>query len=560
MAVASGAPGPLFDFVSRLRFACRGVAADASAQSAGRPTALDLWIAETLRSRPQSACSAPPPGRPPRGERLRRARLQEPLGQLSARLLAANLPRSRPLGRHAKDREPPSPREESPTKCQKRHHAARSAGRAREEEPALPGPGVIAASQMGCSEAMSFSNDLPVETARAAIEVPEDANPSSVSELRRRFEHQRSTAHSATAKGSVDATNLLMTSSGPLRGAAAGRVAGSKPTTATDSSKPSNVVPGAASTSCHEQVAGTTQDDIPQPRSYKEAEQAKIQDQQKHKKELQEKRERARVVAHAKSAFVTAATSSSSIGSSAAVPAGASGSPEAVSSTAGASETAAAPSSNGTQPEKAHRRSACPAAAEPPGAATLPALTPASCLPSSAPGAATTSQEAPPLLATPRGSGRGKVRPLVPVFSAAVAPDPSTALRQLRLPPPLAEDNYEISDHDSDPETIDKDRSKKRIPAWCRNHTEFINEQADWDPDTIFSSKVPHCSLEEIFPDALYKQAGKERPRRKRGSSQDWTKDPLTKPEVSSYKTRMGQKKCWDKDKFGKSRSGSCAA
>lgn len=77
---------------------------------------------------------------------------------------------------------------------------------------------------------------------------------------------------------------------------------------------------------------------------------------------------------------------------------------------------------------------------------------------------------------------------------------------------------------------------------------EVINQQADWDPDTIFGTKVPQCNLEAIFTDSLYRQASKNRPARKRGSSQDWKKDRLTKPEVNHYKTRMGHNKCWDEE------------
>lgn len=157
-------------------------------------------------------------------------------------------------------------------------------------------------------------------------------------------------------------------------------------------------------------------------------------------------------------------------------------------------------------------------------------------------------QESPELLVTPRGGNTQKVRPMVPVFQEK--PEPWMALRQIRLAPRLAEDNYEISDQDSDVEVAEnKDRSKKNVPRWCASHAEAVLKQADWDPDTIFSTRVPQCCLEDIFTDALYAKTKKQRPARKRGSSQDWQKDRLTKTDVNFYKTRMGQKKCWDESK-----------
>lgn len=163
--------------------------------------------------------------------------------------------------------------------------------------------------------------------------------------------------------------------------------------------------------------------------------------------------------------------------------------------------------------------------------------------------------ESPALLVTPRGSSTQKVRPKVPAFEQK--PEPWMALRQIRLAPPLEEDNYAISDQDSDVEALEsRDRSKKNIPKWCAHHTATVLGQADWDPDTIFGTKVPHCNLEDIFPDALYAQVSKQRPARKRGSSQDWKKDRLTRTDVNFYKTRMGQKKCWDEGAVAKGREG----
>jgi len=125
--------------------------------------------------------------------------------------------------------------------------------------------------------------------------------------------------------------------------------------------------------------------------------------------------------------------------------------------------------------------------------------------------------------------------------------EPWMVLRRRPLPPKQSDDNYEISDADeSENEDQARERRKKKfVPTWTKKYVEELNRQADIDPDTIFGNRVPHCCLEDIFTDAVYKQAGKGRPRRRRGSSGNWSRDKLTRPEVENYKQRIGQQRGW---------------
>jgi len=143
---------------------------------------------------------------------------------------------------------------------------------------------------------------------------------------------------------------------------------------------------------------------------------------------------------------------------------------------------------------------------------------------------------------------RAKVRPLVPEFK----PDPVMRLRQIELKPKVAEDNYEISepegDSDEDAEKS-RDRGSKHVPKWCGSYLEDLEQQSDVDPDTIFSSKVSRCDLDAVFTDTVYREVGKLRPKRLRGSSGDWRKDRLTCLEIKSYKSRMGHLRSWDEER-----------
>jgi len=139
----------------------------------------------------------------------------------------------------------------------------------------------------------------------------------------------------------------------------------------------------------------------------------------------------------------------------------------------------------------------------------------------------------------------------------AAPPEPPSShalLRSIILPLKRVEDNYVISDHGSDSEAEDqeqqkeKERTSKHVPKWCETYVQDLARQSDIDPDSVFGSKVPRCSLEDIFTDQAYQQVGRHRPKRTRGSSGDWRKDRLAKHEVLHYKTRMGQVRNWDAD------------
>lgn len=145
------------------------------------------------------------------------------------------------------------------------------------------------------------------------------------------------------------------------------------------------------------------------------------------------------------------------------------------------------------------------------------------------------------------GCSTSKARPPVPTFK----PDPAMSLRQIDLKPKLDEDNYEISEHeensDEDAEKS-RDRSRKHVPRWCSTYLEDLQRQADIDPDTIFSSKVSRCDLDAVFTDDMYREVGKQRPKRLRGSSGDWRKDRLSCMEIKGYKSRMGHLRSWDEE------------
>jgi len=127
--------------------------------------------------------------------------------------------------------------------------------------------------------------------------------------------------------------------------------------------------------------------------------------------------------------------------------------------------------------------------------------------------------------------------------SRQASPRKQTSPRALTpLCPKNPDDNYEISDKGENSEDEDDShRSHKHVPEWCKSYHEVLLKQSTWDPDTIFGSKVPPCDATLIFPPELYKSLGKERPNRRRGSSQDWAKDRLRSREIHEYKKKMGQ-------------------
>lgn len=120
-------------------------------------------------------------------------------------------------------------------------------------------------------------------------------------------------------------------------------------------------------------------------------------------------------------------------------------------------------------------------------------------------------------------------------------------LRQITIGPRQQADNYELSDkgEDSDQDHDQQDRSHKHVPRWCDDYLKTLKDQSNIDPDTIFGSQVPKCDLEAIFTDDDYKKRGKERPKRRRGSSGEWKRDQLTNTEIAQYKAKCGQTRMW---------------
>lgn len=167
-----------------------------------------------------------------------------------------------------------------------------------------------------------------------------------------------------------------------------------------------------------------------------------------------------------------------------------------------------------------------------------------------------------PAKSRPRGKEKQaakKSRPPVPSFSGHVdRPPPSPPkepwllLRQVDLSPKKDEDNYEISERDENSDdgggeiVEEPDRSHKHVPEWSDKYLEALTKQEHMDPDSIFGSKVNFCDLDIIFPDDLYRRASHDRPKRKRGSSAEWSKDLLSRDEIGVYKLKMGHNIAWN--------------
>jgi len=138
-----------------------------------------------------------------------------------------------------------------------------------------------------------------------------------------------------------------------------------------------------------------------------------------------------------------------------------------------------------------------------------------------------------------------KSKPAVPLF--AETPNPRLERMKVPLDSPRAIDNYEISEGENSDEEHSRDRSGKHIPEWSKQYLQMLNGQVQQrvDPDSIFGAKVPCVVLEDIFLDEDYRRAGKERPRRTRGSSGEWSRDRLRVEEIGVYKRKMGHSRAW---------------
>jgi hypothetical protein len=132
------------------------------------------------------------------------------------------------------------------------------------------------------------------------------------------------------------------------------------------------------------------------------------------------------------------------------------------------------------------------------------------------------------------------------VMPVPIKLEPWQILREQVLPPKNPEDNYQISEPADSDDEASVDRTGKHVPKWSMNFVEQADRQSCIDPDTIFGSRVPHCDVETVFSDELYKKVGRSRPKRVHGSSGDWRKDRLTHGEIHGYKNRMGHTKSWE--------------
>ena len=129
--------------------------------------------------------------------------------------------------------------------------------------------------------------------------------------------------------------------------------------------------------------------------------------------------------------------------------------------------------------------------------------------------------------------------PVVPGRRSCIVAKP----KMLPLGPKFSEDQYEVTDKDTDSENepSPNTRSKKHIPAWCTNWRQKAIAQIAVDPESIFGVTVPKCDLEVIFAEKNYRGMGLSRPKRVRGSSGNWTFDKLTQEEVDRYRAKLGQ-------------------
>jgi len=128
--------------------------------------------------------------------------------------------------------------------------------------------------------------------------------------------------------------------------------------------------------------------------------------------------------------------------------------------------------------------------------------------------------------------------------------------KYLDLPLPLEkpEDNYDISDkEDSDNECEsdevrrEEERTRKPVPKWCGEGVdirELVEQQADVDPGSLFGP-VAKLDMDAVFPDKLYRARGCVNPKRRRGSSQQWSRDRLRLSEVTRYTQLMGHSRRW---------------
>ncbi len=115
--------------------------------------------------------------------------------------------------------------------------------------------------------------------------------------------------------------------------------------------------------------------------------------------------------------------------------------------------------------------------------------------------------------------------------------------RMVALLPKQPDDQYDISDKDTDSEDelSPTARAKKHVPTWCSNWRQKAIAQIAVDPESIFGASLPKCDLDVVFTEHNYKDMGLQRPKRTRGSSGNWNFDKLTQDEVDKYRAKCGQ-------------------
>ena len=136
------------------------------------------------------------------------------------------------------------------------------------------------------------------------------------------------------------------------------------------------------------------------------------------------------------------------------------------------------------------------------------------------------------------------VTPVIVGRRSCIFPD-NKRPRLLAIPPLREEDNYELSDKDTDSEQdedeMDRKRELKKIPEWTHAWREKCMTQSTVDPESIFGIFVPAFEMSLVFNERNYAKMKIDRPKRIRGSSGNWRLDKLKQEEIDEYRRRLGQ-------------------
>ena len=136
------------------------------------------------------------------------------------------------------------------------------------------------------------------------------------------------------------------------------------------------------------------------------------------------------------------------------------------------------------------------------------------------------------------------VTPVIVGRRSCVFPD-NKRPRLLAIPPLREDDNYEMSDKDTDSEQdeeeLERKRELKRVPEWTNSWREKCMSQSTVDPESIFGIFVPAFEMSLVFNERNYDKMKVDRPKRSRGSSGNWRLDKLKQEEIDEYRRRLGQ-------------------